>query len=113
MGSVDAYLYHSQRTLDASLVALPPVFTKTGLMDYILALIVTEDDVSLLCSSLVPELIIGQAIQLVDKEPFRDLMRYLRPTLRESDMPHCTKTHGEIMERAKLVVERVKDNLQV
>lgn len=28
-------------------------------------------------------------------------------------MPHRTKTHGEIMERAKLVVERVKANLQV
>lgn len=49
----------------------------------------------------------------MDKEPFRDLMKYLRPGLRESDMLHRTKTHTEIMERARLVVDRINDKLQV
>lgn len=49
----------------------------------------------------------------MDKGPFRDLMKYLRPNLRESDIPHRTKTHAEIMERAQLVVDRVKEKLQV
>lgn len=38
--------HYRQRTLDGNLVPKPPVFTKGGLMDYILALIVSEDDVS-------------------------------------------------------------------
>lgn len=49
----------------------------------------------------------------MDKAPFRDLMKYLRPSLRESDMPHRTKTHGEIMDRAQRVVDRIKEKLQV
>lgn len=40
-------------------------------------------------------------------------MKYLRPSLRESDMPHRTKTHGEIMDRAQRVVDRVKEKLEV
>lgn len=36
---------YSQQTLDGSLVALPPKFTSAGLMDYIIELIVSEDDV--------------------------------------------------------------------
>ncbi|KAF7964781.1 hypothetical protein HWV62_3004, partial [Athelia sp. TMB] len=85
-----------QQTLDSSLITKPPVFTKEGLTDYIIELIVSEDD----------------AILLVDKQPFRDLMTYLKPNLKESDMPHRTKTHDEIMQRARLVADRVKEKLE-
>lgn len=44
---------------------------------------------------------------------FHDLMKYLYPSLHESDMPHHTKTHGKIIEHAKLVVEQVEKKLQV
>jgi hypothetical protein len=64
-------------------------------MDYIVELIVSEDE----------------AIQLVDKGPFRRLLQYLRPSLSENDIPHCTKTRQEILDRARLVVERIKDKL--
>jgi hypothetical protein len=36
----------SQRTLDVSLTPRIPQFTKAGLMEYIIELIVSEDDVS-------------------------------------------------------------------
>lgn len=54
-----------------------------------------------------------QAFQVVEKPPFRRLLKYLRPTLSNSDIPHRTKTRDEIMTRAKIVMERVKDKLAV
>lgn len=39
-------------------------------------------------------------------------MQYLKPSLRESDIPHRTKTRNEILERAQLVVEHVKEKLK-
>jgi hypothetical protein len=54
-----------------------------------------------------------QAFQLVDKEPFRRLLTYLRPSLADEDIPHCTKLRKEISERAEAVENRIKDKLQV
>ncbi|KAG2749563.1 hypothetical protein P692DRAFT_20657084, partial [Suillus brevipes Sb2] len=39
------------------------------------------------------------------------LLQYLRPSLSDQDIPHCTKTRDEILERAKLAVEQVKEKL--
>ncbi|KAG2758103.1 hypothetical protein P692DRAFT_20867005 [Suillus brevipes Sb2] len=65
-----------QKTLDSSLTQKIPAFTKSGLMDYIIELIVCEDE----------------AFQLVDKGPFRRLLQYLQPSLSDNDIPHHTKT---------------------
>ena len=54
-----------------------------------------------------------QAFQLVDKPAFRNLLQYLRPSLSECDIPHQTKTRTEIIERADVAVECVKDKLKV
>ncbi|KAG1818653.1 uncharacterized protein BJ212DRAFT_1497582 [Suillus subaureus] len=64
-----------QMTLDASLVLRPPAFTKDGLLEYIMELIVTEDE----------------AIQLIDKPAFRCLLQYACPSLTNKDIPHRTK----------------------
>ncbi|KAG2029213.1 hypothetical protein BDR03DRAFT_1018731 [Suillus americanus] len=50
----EEHLTATQTTLDANLVAKPPVFTKEGLLEYIMELVVTEDE----------------AIQLIDKPAF-------------------------------------------
>ncbi|KAG2036562.1 hypothetical protein BDR03DRAFT_1011522 [Suillus americanus] len=64
----------AQKMLDASFTPGIPEFTKTGLMDYIVELIVSED----------------KAFQLVDKGPFRRLLQYLRPSLSDRDILHRT-----------------------
>jgi hypothetical protein len=56
---------------------------------------------------------LSQAFRLIDKEPFRRLLTYLRPTLSSRDIPHRTKLRQEILERAELVQARVKTALQV
>jgi hypothetical protein len=86
-----------QQTLDRSLVPKPPQFTKAGLTDYIVELIVAEDE----------------AFQLVDKGPFRRLLQYLRPNLSDQDIPHRTKVREEILARARSAVQRVKEKLEV
>jgi len=86
-----------QQTLDCSLVPKVPQFTQNGLTDYIVELVVAEDE----------------AFQLVDKGSFRRLLQYLRPSLSDQSIPHRTKIHQEILERAKLGVQQVKEKLQV
>jgi hypothetical protein len=54
-----------------------------------------------------------QAFQLVDKGAFRHLLVYLRPSLLDTDIPHCTKLRAVILQCAKAVEERMKDKLQV
>jgi len=54
-----------------------------------------------------------QAFQLVDKQPFRCLLTYLRPGISEKDIPHCNKLRAEIFLRAKEVENRLKDVFKV
>jgi hypothetical protein len=54
-----------------------------------------------------------QAIQLIDKGPFRRLLAYARPSLAEKDIPHRTKLRKEILDRADAVQDRVRIKLQV
>ncbi|KAK6971364.1 ribonuclease H-like domain-containing protein [Favolaschia claudopus] len=49
-----------------------PQFTSAGLLDHLVELMVTEDN----------------AFLLVDKAPFRRVLQYCRPSLKESDIPH-------------------------
>lgn len=53
-----------------------------------------------------------QAFHLVDKGSFRRLLRYLRPSLSDRDIPHRTKTRDEILERAKVTIQCVKEKLK-
>ncbi|KIK32074.1 hypothetical protein CY34DRAFT_102290, partial [Suillus luteus UH-Slu-Lm8-n1] len=40
------------------------------------------------------------------------LLQYLRPSLSDNDIPHRTKTRDEILERARLAIERVQEKLK-
>ncbi|KAG1908156.1 uncharacterized protein F5891DRAFT_973648 [Suillus fuscotomentosus] len=85
----------TQQTLDGSLVSKLAVFMKEGLMEYIMELIMTEDE----------------AIQLVDKPAFRCLLLYARSSLSEKDIPHRTKLTDTIKSRAISIVKRIKEHL--
>jgi hypothetical protein len=52
-------------------------FSTRGLLDYLVELIVSEDDV----------------FYLLDKPAFQQLIHYLHPTLTLKDIPHRTKMH--------------------
>ncbi|KAG2747617.1 hypothetical protein P692DRAFT_20644942, partial [Suillus brevipes Sb2] len=41
------------------------------------------------------------------------LLQYLRPSLSDRDIPHRTKTWDEILKRATLAVERMKEKLKL
>lgn len=41
------------------------------------------------------------------------MLRFLGPSLSDKDTPHRTKLQKEILERASLAVERVKEKLKV
>ena len=55
----------------------------------------------------------GQAFQLVDKGPFRRLITYLRPSLVDKDIPHRKKLRKEILQRAAVAEEALKQRLKV
>lgn len=73
----------------------PPTFSTAGLLDYIIELIVEEDE----------------AFQLVDKGAFRRLLMYTRPSLSERDIPHRTKVQQEILLRARGAEVKVSEAL--
>lgn len=88
-----------QTTLDGSITYQPrvPPFSSKGLIDYLVQLVVTEDE----------------AFLLLDKPAFRDLLIYLRPALNDRDIPHRTKIREETLERAVQGESNVKAALQV
>ena len=88
-----------QTTLEGSISRQPrvPPFSTHGFIDYIVELVVSEDN----------------AFQLLDRESFRQLLHYLRPKLRSQDIPHHTKIREVILEHAKQAEDRVKVVLQV
>ena len=71
------------------------MFSKAGLLEYIMELIVTEDE----------------ALQLVDKPAFHKLLCYLRPALVEGDIPHRTKLTESVKARALTVVDVIRQRL--
>lgn len=73
----------------------PPTFSTAGLLDYIIELIVEEDE----------------AFRLVDNGAFRRLLMYTRPSLSEKDIPHRTKVHKEILLRARAAEVKVREAL--
>jgi hypothetical protein len=88
-----------------------------GLLDYIVEMIVMEDDVrpSHIATASISN-ILSKALQLVDQGPFRCpfrcLLKYARPSLKEADIPHHTKIRKEILESAKKAKEHVQAHLQ-
>ncbi|KAG2047002.1 hypothetical protein BDR06DRAFT_1014256 [Suillus hirtellus] len=84
-----------QSTLDGSLAPKVPMFTKAGLLEYIMELIVTEDE----------------ALQLIDKPAFCNLLCYICPAIAESDMPHRTKLMETVKAHAVQVVNIIHECL--
>ncbi|KAF5370479.1 hypothetical protein D9615_009743 [Tricholomella constricta] len=93
--SIDGML---QGTLDGIVSRQPrmPAFTSAGMLDYVIELIVREDE----------------ALQLIDRGSFRRLLKFMRPSLQEKDIPHRTKLRQEIIRRAHDVEQRVRDRLK-
>jgi hypothetical protein len=97
-------LCRNQRTLDGFVTQQPaaPVFSSAGLLDHIVEMIVKQDDMSLYSiirfNKCKPA---PKALQLVEHQPFRCLLKYCCPSLKDSDVPHHRKIQKEIMERAK------------
>ncbi|KAF5371872.1 hypothetical protein D9615_009521 [Tricholomella constricta] len=67
-----------------------------GMLDYMIELIVREDE----------------AFQSIDEGSFRQLLKFMRPSLQETDIPHCTKLHQEIVRRAYDIEQRVCNQLK-
>ena len=105
----------SQTTLDASLVPKIPHYTKTGLLEHIIELIVSEDEVYtfFFLFSHAEYLCTSQAIRLVDRKPFRHLLLFMRPQTPEHDIPHRSKVTDEIVKRAEEAVALITSKLKV
>ncbi|OJA11406.1 hypothetical protein AZE42_13443 [Rhizopogon vesiculosus] len=87
-----------QGTLNGIIVHQPraPAFTTSGLLDYVVELIMCED----------------KAFQLVDKGPFRRLLTYLQPSLSDKDIPHRKAVCNEILKKAEATEVRLKEILK-
>ncbi|KAF8799820.1 hypothetical protein BYT27DRAFT_7217371 [Phlegmacium glaucopus] len=87
-----------QSNLDSIITREPrqPPFTTNGLMDYIVELVVREDE----------------AFQLVERDGFHSLLRYCRPSLSDKDIPKRKTVRAEVIRRAQLAEEKVLNALK-
>ena len=72
-------------------------FSTRGLIDYLVELIISEDD----------------AFYLLDKPMFQPLLHFLWPALAMKDIPHRTKICEEVLACAAQAKMKVKAMLQV
>jgi hypothetical protein len=70
-----------------------PTWTKQGLMEHIIQFVVEDD----------------QSFLVLEKPSFRNLLRYLRPNMKDSDIPHRTKLREQIMGKVDNVIERMHE----
>ncbi|KAH9007904.1 hypothetical protein EDB84DRAFT_1447253, partial [Lactarius hengduanensis] len=67
-----------------------PTWTKQGLMEHVIQFVVEDD----------------QSFLVVEKPSFRNMLRYLRPNMKDSDIPHRTKLWDEVVSKVDDVTER-------
>jgi hypothetical protein len=108
---------NQQGKLDGFVKAAPK-WSPEGLLEHIIELIVIEDEVSLTCLFLVLIftniiLISTKPFSIVERGPFRRILQFQRPTMKDSDIPHRTKIREEILEKAKVVEARLAQHLKV
>ncbi|KAN0130476.1 Ribonuclease H-like domain containing protein [Lactarius tabidus] len=82
-----------QSSLEGWTVAKESQWSKQGLMEHIIELVVVDN----------------QAFSLVDCAAFRRLLMFLRPATKDCDIPHCTSVANTVHEKA----HKVKDILKV
>lgn len=54
-----------------------------------------------------------QAFTIVDKGAFRRILKYQRPQMLDNDMPHRTKLREEILYKAKVAEQRIREEFKV
>ncbi|KAF7372957.1 hypothetical protein MSAN_00502900 [Mycena sanguinolenta] len=87
-----------QGTLDGVVVAKPrpPVFTSEGLRDFLIEMIVTQDE----------------ALSIVERPSFRRLLQYCRPSITETDIPTRRTIRKYVLQLAKDVQAKLFDEFQ-
>jgi hypothetical protein len=87
-------------------------WTKEGLLEHIVELVVVEDKVWFLFSSWI-HFWACQAFTIVDKAPFRRTLEYQCPQTSESDIPHHTKLQEESMLKTEEAKECIAEEFKV
>ncbi|KAF8801154.1 hypothetical protein BYT27DRAFT_7262185 [Phlegmacium glaucopus] len=73
-----------------------PKWTKEGLLEHIIEFVVVDD----------------QPFTIVEKGPFKAILKFQRPSTKDSDIPGRSKITEEIMEKAKVVEARLRKHFE-
>lgn len=114
-GSDDLNEESTQQNLDGFLKSVPK-WSKEGLLEHIVDFVVSDDQVSLHYSYFAFNCfltVLVQPFQIVEKTKFRALLRYQRPAMKDSDIPHRTKLREEIIAKADEAIERLRAHFKV
>ena len=102
-----------QKTLEGWSVAKMPQWSREGLMEHIIELVVVDDQVrkNFYVTSAHVQLMRDtlQAFSLVDRAAFRRLLMYQRPNTQDTDIPHRTSVAKAIHEKAYKVTNILKE----
>ncbi|PPQ85072.1 hypothetical protein CVT26_005196 [Gymnopilus dilepis] len=84
-----------QKNLDGFVKSVPK-WSKEGLLEHIIDFVVSDD----------------QPFRIVEKSSFRALLTYQRPAMNDSDIPHRTKLREEIVYKAEVAIDRLKEHFK-
>ncbi|KAF5313763.1 hypothetical protein D9619_013714 [Psilocybe cf. subviscida] len=74
-----------------------PRWSKDGLLDHIVEFVVEDD----------------QAFNIVEKTSFRALLKYQKPSMKDSDIPHRTKLREEVIHKTEVVMHKLMEHFKL
>ncbi len=104
--------------LDSFVHNAPGPWTSKGLLEHIVELFVTEDEVIHFLVSIIIRWLrlanfLSQSFQLIDRHAFRCLLIYQRPKTKESEIPHWTKLCKVILEKVQEVQSWIEEPFKI
>ena len=95
-------------------------WSREGLLDHIMAFIVTSDLVGCAARLVLPgretsdpTWLFHQPFNIVDRPYFRALLKFHRPGTKDEDISHRTKVTETVVATAKCVQQRIKERYRV
>lgn len=90
-----------------------PAFSREEFYNRLITFIVADDQVCLLGTSTIVFTYPVQSINLIECKEFRELLLFLRESLRDSDIPHRTSLRNKVVESWKLYLAALRKELGV
>lgn len=90
-----------------------PQWSKDGLLDHIVEFVIEDDQVCFFCFNFNILSFLMQAFNIVEKTLFCALLKYQKPSMKDSNIPHQTKLREEVIHKTEVVMHKLMEHFKV